>query len=320
MFKNLFTLLTALLLTTNAFGAQSAINYGNDGVTAVVASNDSNLEAYTPIFTGFGTVTNVAFYKKRLGDLLLIEGKFTSGTTTATEARISLPSGLTSAGTDIIPSIRKAGTFIQSIPSASQLVALIEPSVTYLTFGLQDASNAGLTKKNGDDMFSSSTDFSFSALVPIEGWVTGNAAIGPRSIATAYDTSGHGSTATTTLIFNNTSVVGPAISITSDSTDATRFNILENGVYCTSLVGYHSSASSIGITVDTPSASTSVATLATNSPPTGVLNSINAAANLPSLVSWCGPLVVGNVLRAQTSGATATSDNRIKMVVTKVSN
>src|SRR5690606_14204021 len=47
---------------------------------------DSDWQTYTPTFQGFGTVSNVAFKYRKNGPNLEIEGVFTTGTPTATEA------------------------------------------------------------------------------------------------------------------------------------------------------------------------------------------------------------------------------------------
>ena len=49
--------------------------------------------SYTPTFTGLGTVSNVSGWYRRVGDLLELRGYVTTGTTTATAATLSLPSG-----------------------------------------------------------------------------------------------------------------------------------------------------------------------------------------------------------------------------------
>ena len=54
--------------------------------------------SYTPTFQGFGTVSNVDFTYRQEGDSIVIQGFFTSGTPTATEAQISLPNGYTIKG------------------------------------------------------------------------------------------------------------------------------------------------------------------------------------------------------------------------------
>jgi hypothetical protein len=70
----------------------------SNGSTWVVIEKIDNTDwiSYTPTFTGLGTVTNIAFYYKKDGSDILIRGRGTVGTPTATEARISFPGSLTS--------------------------------------------------------------------------------------------------------------------------------------------------------------------------------------------------------------------------------
>jgi hypothetical protein len=132
--------------------------------------------AYTPAnFNGFGTVTGVEFYSRRVGDTLEIRGKFTAGTTTGVEARIELgfngtSGGITSAGSDKLPSgTSLAGMCAISVATAVTIHALIERSVGYLTFGIQTGAAAGLTKQNGT-FISSGQTLSVQASVPMTGW------------------------------------------------------------------------------------------------------------------------------------------------------
>lgn len=127
--------------------------------------------AYTPTFTGFGTVSNVECQEKREGPDNLIRCKYTTGTHTATEARVSLPGGNVSAGTSIIPSLQVAGFGSNSSTSNASMVMLIEPSVGYLTFGgLLPGTYAGLSKANANSPWNNSITMSFFARVPIAGW------------------------------------------------------------------------------------------------------------------------------------------------------
>lgn len=50
--------------------------------------------SYTPATTGLGTLTSPAIEWKRQGDTLFIRGRATTGTVTAANARIDLPTGL----------------------------------------------------------------------------------------------------------------------------------------------------------------------------------------------------------------------------------
>lgn len=130
--------------------------------------------AYTPTFTGFGTVSSVSVFSRRVGDTLEVYGKFTAGTATATEARITLGFNGTNANvtSDATKnaSVRLCGTWISSVSGAYVGTMLIEPSVGYLTLGLQNATFAGTSKGNGSDITASGRVMTFTAAVPISGW------------------------------------------------------------------------------------------------------------------------------------------------------
>ena len=133
--------------------------------------------AYTPTFTGFGTVSNVNFTSWREGAFLLVSGKFTSGTSTSTEARVTLGyngvnGGVTAAST--VGSPQLVGYPTRSATAAVTFTVLAEPSVGYVTFGIQDGTRAGLTKQNGDQIVGNGVAFSFFAKVQIEGWAASN--------------------------------------------------------------------------------------------------------------------------------------------------
>ena len=138
----------------------------------------------TSSFTGFGTVSAIETQCKRQGGDLLMKGKFVFGTPTAVEARLSLPiwngTQLVSAGTTIIPSLQLAGDAGINANSATYFrnASLIEPSVSYLTFGHQDSARNILTKVAGSTIAAAGTNFSFTARIPIEGWQQSNIIIG----------------------------------------------------------------------------------------------------------------------------------------------
>ncbi len=136
---------------------------------AVVPSQtDYGWTAYTPTLTGFGTPTGVSFYHSRVGDTLKIRGKFTPGTPTATEARASLPNGLTSVAA--IATLELAGTAVINVVSDGYASVLREPSVGYVTFGRDTGSASALQKYNGSTWIASGNACSFECEVPIAGW------------------------------------------------------------------------------------------------------------------------------------------------------
>jgi len=127
----------------------------------------SSSASYTPTFTGFGTVSTSEAYWRRVRDICELDVRFTSGTPTATEARMSLPSGLTSA---TISSIHLAGLGVVAHNGAAMWTVLIESGVSYVTFGIQASGSAGLTKANGSSLVSSGQSLAFRASVRISGW------------------------------------------------------------------------------------------------------------------------------------------------------
>jgi hypothetical protein len=151
---------------------------------------------YTPVFTGFGTVTPT------IGDIqyrtapqgIEIRGKFTTGTGTGTEARISLPTGLTSAGTASIPTIQIAGEYATNLSGANSHGGFlhIEPSVTYLTIGSQgtfgSTSIVATAKALGSD-FSTGIIISFNnVVVPIASMTNSTSIYSAQCGASCEDT------------------------------------------------------------------------------------------------------------------------------------
>jgi hypothetical protein len=133
-------------------------------------------QSYTPTFTGFGTVSTQVFQYRRVGSSMEIRGGFASGVPTATEARVSLPSGFTIASV-VGGAVQPVGSYFQNKGLATQKggAVFIEASVTYLTFGEYGtfgttAVNA-LAKQNGDKVIENGDSVRFTAVaIPIAEW------------------------------------------------------------------------------------------------------------------------------------------------------
>lgn len=147
-------------------------------VFGITTTPETSCGLTTSDFTGFGTVSAIQVNCERIGGKLKITGNFTSGTSTAVEARLALKMNgvsLTSANSTIIPSIRVArGTYWKGISGTSQEGAvLIEPSVGYVTFsGILQTSGSvsALSKGNGSAIASSGEVVSIYTEVPITEW------------------------------------------------------------------------------------------------------------------------------------------------------
>ena len=134
----------------------------------------SDWVSYTPTFTGFGTVSTQSFWWRRYGDSVQIHGRFTSGTSTAVEARVSLPSGLTSDSLKLNGTLQTLGALGNSSGASTTYFGqyvLIEPSVNYMTFGIRTSTIFDLQKRNANSIVNTPDGLSIPMVtVPIVGW------------------------------------------------------------------------------------------------------------------------------------------------------
>lgn len=119
--------------------------------------------SYTPTFTGFGTVSNVVAYYSQLNGYLYYDVRWTCGTSTAVEARVSIP---------VAASANYGGLSVSGQSSnnsdTNNTITLIEPSVAYVTFGrIYVTSVAGLAKQNASAFSSTGNIMSITGRVMI---------------------------------------------------------------------------------------------------------------------------------------------------------
>jgi hypothetical protein len=159
-------------------------------------------QSYTPTFTGFGTVSTQSFRYRRVGGSLEVQGRFTLGTSTATEARISLPSGLSVDSQ--ISTLEVCGFGGQSTANDKNYLVLCEPSVGYITLGKAASTAVSLVKLNGNATNASGEVIALQWTVPITGWSSSlqmsDSADTRRVSARLY-----GATATVTSSYSNVS-------------------------------------------------------------------------------------------------------------------
>lgn len=160
--------------TTNAL----AYDLFLDDVQIVPAANetvaaDSDWQSYTPTFTGLGTVTGINMQYRKVGDSIELLGRFTAGTGTATEARMSLPAGLISLSTLGVLIKVGSGSTTETPTAAYSLAVLCEPSVSYVTFGATSSVASEFSKRTGNSSTLSGQTIAVNARIPIQGWTSG---------------------------------------------------------------------------------------------------------------------------------------------------
>lgn len=154
------------------------VSLSNASVPVGMAGSD--WLAYTPTFTGFGTVSTQNFRYRRVGDSVEIQGRFTFGTPTATEARLSLPLNLNIDSS--IDTLELAGWAARNAVSTNyDFAVLAEPSVSYFTFGNSVGGSAAvLAKQNGNALGGSGNICSVQARIKVAGW-SANVSVGESS-------------------------------------------------------------------------------------------------------------------------------------------
>lgn len=183
----------------------SGVKYGDARALSVLgdAANITAWTAYTPTISNFGTTTNVLFLWRRVGDSLEVQGSFLSGTSVASTASFSIPSGIT-VGSLIYTSA--VGTWASSyVGTASPkggviLAATGATSVNWAAVD-QDQSASGLSARNASAFVASGDAVSLFFKVPITEWSGSASAITPSN-QNVYG-SAEWSTSTTTIT-NNT--------------------------------------------------------------------------------------------------------------------
>jgi hypothetical protein len=150
-------------------------------------------KAYTPTFTGFGTVSGVNVWSRRVGDSLEVQGSWTTGTVAASAASMTIGYNGTSANVTIDStkiSTSVIGHAGQNGQSATYFgTSVIATSGATVNFGQQTSTTNETNGVNGT-AFGSTTAMFVYFKVPISGW-SSNVAMssdydGRRVSATAH--------------------------------------------------------------------------------------------------------------------------------------
>lgn len=145
-----------------------AVGVGPQAAVSAPAMSDS--VSYTANTNGMGGVTAAVNYR-RVGETLELSGNLTTGTTTAAQAQVNLPVGLSIDGTKIGTNA-VCGTAAASTQGANvNFPVLANSGNTYIQFGAMAASSStGLSPQLGNSLLSNSVGFNFFCKVPIVGW------------------------------------------------------------------------------------------------------------------------------------------------------
>ncbi len=220
--------------TANANATGWNFKFDNVVVGPQVISNGSTItdwQAYTPTFVGFGTPSAVNFQYRRVGGNLEIDGYFTAGTTTATPASFTFPTGLVAAST--LTSLQIVGQHGSNTTGVTANTTILAgPSATVFNFGFSNSTGGDMTAINGS-AYSTGTTFSVQAMVPITGWssnVVMSNDTDTRVVAAQYAIGTGASTANAVQINFDTKVVDTHGAVTT-GVGAWKFTAPVSGIY-----------------------------------------------------------------------------------------
>ena len=132
--------------------------------------------SYTPTLVGFGSPTIIAAHYRRDGESMHVRVKFTSGTSTATQAQVPLPTGHTVnalGGTTQV-----VGRWHRDIATATTIkfgaMLALSTNVAYVTFSRDDytAAVGPYTAGNGNVIAASGDGVGIDFFVPIAEWAS----------------------------------------------------------------------------------------------------------------------------------------------------
>ena len=158
---------------SKTIGGSTSTHYLNIVETAISANvvfegktSAFDTNAYTPVTEGFGTLSSADFTWRITGDNLFIQGRLVAGTTSATEARLYLPTGYTVK--NIITQPTSAGTFSRaSTGPANQMNVIIDGSESYIKLSTNMEAGNPLIPANGNAVLATGEGGSFFATVPV---------------------------------------------------------------------------------------------------------------------------------------------------------
>lgn len=210
---------------------EGPIEVGNAGTFV------SDWQSYTPVTQGFGTISSVQVFKRRVGSQLEVFGRFAAGTVAGSEAQLGID-GLSINAAEFSSS-KIIGEWWRANSSATTRKRgnlLGSSGQSYVTFASDDYTTAASPSANlnGNVLASTSDVIFFKFSVPIAGWTTGiNASEVSSSAAIAFSAS----QATQTGINTNNSTVQLtfdtiAIDTAGGGNDSTnQYQIPESGLY-----------------------------------------------------------------------------------------
>lgn len=163
--------------TTTTLNTQyEAVTIACDGTNWQILDRKipSLFTAYTPVFTGLGSTSASEFFWKREGSAVRVIGTVTLGTTTGTEAQITLPTGTIGSSWPATVTLACGEWFLGSTTATVFKIGPVLGTAgdAFFNFSIADFDSTinPLAPQDGSTVFFSSTRLNINAVVPVSGW------------------------------------------------------------------------------------------------------------------------------------------------------
>lgn len=146
----------------------------SDGANYIIQDHkcDTAWAAYTPTVQGFGTLTTVSWWWRRVGDSMQLRGRFNCGTTSAVTGEIGLPFGTVNSTT--VPTLTDAGPLLRNVAASGATIAeytvLMDGGNSFITFGIRTGSIVQLNNQTADVYATGDTLAIPVTTIPITAW------------------------------------------------------------------------------------------------------------------------------------------------------
>ena len=274
--------------------------------------------SFTPIATGFGTITAASGRWRRVGDSMQVEGQWITGTSTAVDGQIDIPGGysydsakISGSGTQNRLGVIEKLNATNVYDGSSGLLFADFSDLTSLYTSLASSSSANMAKTDGNATSSSGLGLLFKFTVPISGWeATSKNIVTPVKAGTEYyqaDTStAHGSTNTVIPVFDNErkNTISKTGTIANTAADGFSFTALKRTRMSVSGTA-DATGSEAGWSIDSSQLTTAISSITITD--RVALGAVGTTANESLQSTWNGILEVGEVLRFHSAGAVSNS-------------
>jgi hypothetical protein len=180
--------------------------------------------SYTPTTDGFGTIASVDVRYRRVGSSIEVQGQFTTGTVTASEAKIGLPTGLTLTGPSGAIVVGKFDSDAsQSDNNHNVLSTSGDTFVNVARHNMQSTATNMLLPAAGNIFASNATRVSFFFAAPVAEWA-GSGTVNLASNGVEYAASTTGTWDADAAAANT--IYGPAGAPINTTLTATRIKVV----------------------------------------------------------------------------------------------